>query len=90
MKINSLKFNEITAIVNNKELNLDLFDKNDRLFQEDACKATFKTTRNIDRYKFSKIKQKSRSKIVDESHMHRIKCNSKDHRPTEDVIYYLQ
>lgn len=67
MRINSLKFQEITTVITNKELNLNLFDKNDILFQEEGNRSTVKTSRNIDKYKFTKIRQKSRSKLIEES-----------------------
>jgi hypothetical protein len=80
MKINTLKFNQITAIVNNKELSLDLFDKSDLLFQEDSTKISTKTTRNIDRYKLAKMKQRSKSKVIDDSHI-RTKNHNKNPQP---------
>jgi hypothetical protein len=67
MRINSLKFQEITNAMTNKELNLNLFDKNDVLFQEEGSRSAVKTSRNIDKYKFTKIRQKSRSKLIEES-----------------------
>ncbi len=64
MRINSLKFQEITTAITNKELNLNLFDKNDTLFQEEGNRSVVKTCRNFDKYKFTKVRQKSRSKLV--------------------------
>lgn len=95
MKINSLKFSEITAIVNNKELSLDLFDHSQRLFQDDP-KNTLKTTRNFDRYHptINKNKQKSRSPAIED---HTLRLHSpantrpqKEEQPIEDILYHLQ
>lgn len=95
MKINSLKFKEITSLVNNKELSLDLFDHSQRLFQDDP-KTTLKTTRNFDRYHptATKIKQKSRSRALeDHNHNDHSKPHTrppKEEQPSEDILYHLQ
>ena len=92
MKINSLKFHEITAIVNKKELSLDLFDHSQQLFQDDP-KTTLKTT---DRYHLTatKLKKKSRSRALeDHTHNHRSPSHSrppKEEQPSEDILYHLQ
>lgn len=93
MKINSLKFSEITSLVNNKELSLDLFDHSQRLFQDDP-KTTLKTTRNFDRYHLTTTKnnQKSRSRALeDQTHNHSPPTRQpKEEQPSEDILYHLQ
>ena len=95
MKINSLKFHEITAIVNKKELSLDLFDHSQQLFHDDP-KTTLKATRNFDRYHLTttKLKQKSRSHALeDHTHNHHSPSHSrspKEEQPPEDILYHLQ
>lgn len=59
MRINTLKFTEITTVVNNRELNLDLFDPTNDLFEDTPIKTSLKTNRNVDRYKIGKNKMRS-------------------------------
>ncbi len=94
MKLSTLKFREITSLINNKDLTLDLFQPHP-LFQQDPKGSTPRNrSKDLDDFgRLSRPKSRpmtSRERAVYHNFGYTSPMNKKGHRPVEDCFFYLQ